>query len=122
MANLDHLVYKEYLESKDLVEIRDPKDIVVSLDFKVFLALLALEEKRDHQEKMDRMELQEQLDPVGPLELMVLSDKWVMLDQLVQEVPKEKKENVVPLVNLGHLDLLDHLANHLVLTWLPYQL
>merc|ERR1712106_822917 len=109
----DHLVYKEYLESKDLVEIRDPKDIVVSLDFKVFLALLALEEKRDHQE---------QLDPVGLLELMVLSDKWVMLDQLVQEVPKEKKENVVPLVNLDHLDLLDLLANHLVLTWLPYQL
>jgi hypothetical protein len=45
-----------------------------------------------------------------------------MLDQLVQGVPKEKKENVVHLVNLDHWDLQDLRENLLALIWLLCQL
>ena len=122
MVNPDHLGYKEYLENKDLVVLKDQRVTVVSLVFKVFLDLLAQEERRDHLVKMERMEIQETLDLADPPELMVLLDKWEILDQLDQEDLKEKKGNVVHLVNLDLLDPLDLQENHLVLTWLLYQL
>lgn len=122
MVNLDHLGYKEYLENKDLVVLKDQRVTGVSLVFKVFLDLLAQEERRDHLVKMARMEIQEPLDLADPPELMVLLDKWEILDQLDQEDLKEKKGNVVHLVNLDLSDPLDLQENHLVLTWLLYQL
>ena len=96
--------------------------IVVLLDSKVFPVLLVQEERRDPLVKLVRMETLEHLDHVDPLELMVLSDKWGILDQLAQEEPKEKKESEVHLVNLDLQVPLDLLGNLLVLTWLLYQL
>lgn len=121
MVNPDHLGYKEYLENKDLVVLKDQRAIVVSLVFKAFQALWALEEKKDLLVKMERMEIQEPLDLVAPLESMVLLDKWEILDQLDQEDLKEKKGNEVHLVNLDLQDPLGHQENLLVLTWLLYQ-
>lgn len=100
MVSPDHLGYKEYLENKDLVVSKDQRVTVVSLVFKAFQALLALEERKDPLVKMERMEIQEPLDLADPLELMVLLDKWEILDQLDQEDLKEKKGNGVHLVNL----------------------
>jgi len=122
LVNPDHLGYKEYLENKDLVVSKDQRVTVVSLVFKAFQALLALEERKDPLVKMERMEIQEPLDLADPLELMVLLDKWEILDQLDQEDLKEKKGNGVHLVNLDLQDHLDLQENHLVLTWLLYQL
>merc|ERR1719392_213236 len=117
LVNLDHLDYKEYLESKVPEVLRVPRDIVVSLVFKVCQDLLDLEEKKAHQEKTERTEIQELLVLVDHLELMVLWDKWVILDLLVQEVLKEKKESVVHQVSLDQWDPLDLLEKDLDLTW-----
>jgi hypothetical protein len=122
LVNPDHLGYKEYLENKDLVVSKDQRVTVASLVFKAFQALLALEERKDPLVKMERMVIREPLDLADPLELMVLLDKWEILDQLDQEDLKEKKGNGVHLVNLDLQDRLDLQENHLVLTWLLYQL
>merc|ERR1712117_540283 len=100
-----------------LVEGQVTKDIVVSLVFKVFLDLLGLEEKKAHQEKTERTEILELLVLVDPLELMVLWDKWVILDLLAQEVLKEKKESVVHQVSLDQWGPLDLPEKDLDLTW-----
>jgi hypothetical protein len=72
LVNPDHLGYKESLENKDLVVLKDPRAIAASLVYKVFQALLALEVRRAHQEKLERMEILEHLDLADPPDLMVL--------------------------------------------------
>merc|ERR1712025_1249382 len=114
---LDPLEQLENLDSKVPEVLRVPRDIVVSLVFKVCQALLDLEEKKAHQEKTERTEILELLVLVDHLELMVLWDKWVILDLPVQEVLKEKKESVVHQVSLDQWGLLDLLEKDLDLTW-----
>jgi hypothetical protein len=72
LVNPDHLGYKESLENKDLVVLKDPRAIAASLVYKVFQALLALEVRRARQEKLERMEILEHLDLADPPDLMVL--------------------------------------------------
>jgi len=120
LVNLDHLGYKEYLENKDLEVQKDPRDIVVSLVFRVFQGLSAQEERRVLQVKMERTEILEPLELVDHLVSMVPWDKWVIPVPLVQEVLREKKENVVHQVNLDQWDPLDLLEKDLALTWQLY--
>merc|ERR1719370_1040795 len=113
LVSLDHLGYKEYLENKDLEVQKDLRDIVVSSVFRVFQGLLAQEE---------RTEILEPREPVDHLVSMVPWDKWVIPVPLVQEVLREKKENVVHQVNLDQWGPLDLLEKDLALTWQLYPL
>merc|ERR1712055_1024136 len=122
LVNLDHLGYKEYLENKDLEVQKDPRDIVVLSVFRVFQGLLAQEERRVRQVKMERTEILEPLELVDHLVSMVPWDKWVIPVPLVQEVLREKKENVVHQVNLDQWVPLDLLEKDLALTWQLYPL
>merc|ERR1711970_1008939 len=119
---LDHLGNQEYLENKDLEVQKDLRDIVVSSVFRVFQGLLAQEERRVLQVKMERTEILEPREPVDHLVSMVPWDKWVIPVPLVQEVLREKKENVVHQVNLDQWGPLDLLEKDLALTWQLYPL
>merc|ERR1719431_343708 len=122
LVSLDHLGYKEYLENKDLEVQKDPRDIVVLSVFRVFQGLLAQEERRVLQVKMERTEILEPLELVDHLVSMVPWDKWVIPVPLVQGVLREKKENVVHQVNLDQWGPLDLLEKDLALTWQLYPL
>lgn len=119
LVNLDLQDFKEDLGRKDPRDQQELRDIVALLVSRVFLDQLVLSDRKDLQEKMERME---NLEPWAVEDLLDWTVLWVreaIRDQWDPEESLARKANVVLLANWVLLVLQVLQGKETTWIWLP---
>jgi len=123
VENLAHPEYRERRETLAKLDPKEPRDIEVSWDSKVYLVHRVLVVTKVYPVFLVLLVLVVNLVPRVPqvaMEVLVYKVSWVPQVHVVHMVRKVVLVHLVPLVLLVHLDLLASLWVTMLRRWLPF--